>query len=114
MIFYRSLSPLYIWKDEHVQIFFLLGLNLVLVQYRKSSNGDGERGERGLAAATTITDGRGGPSTAALQALMKVVVVEEGYGYFSEQESTGEVGRSSSDFLWDLQSGRGKIQCGRS
>lgn len=33
--------------------------------------------ESGLAAATTMTDGRGGPSIAALQALMQVVVMEE-------------------------------------
>lgn len=36
-----------------------------------------EEKEPGLAAATTLIDGRDGPSTAALQALMKVVVMEE-------------------------------------
>lgn len=51
------------------------------------------RKESGLAAANAIIDGRGGPGTRPLQALMKVVMLEEGYGYFSEQESAGEVGR---------------------
>lgn len=36
-----------------------------------------EEKESVLAAATTITDGRGGPSAAALQALIKVVVIDE-------------------------------------
>lgn len=36
------------------------------------------------------------PDTAALQAL-EVVVMEKGYGYFSKQESTGEVRRGLLD-----------------
>lgn len=52
--------------------------------------------ESGLAAAA-ITDGRGGPGTAALQALLKVVVMQKGYGYFSEQESEGDAGRGLLD-----------------
>ena len=47
--------------------------------------------ESGLAAATAMIDDRGGPDTAPLQALMKVVMLEEGYGYFSEQEGVEEV-----------------------
>ena len=47
--------------------------------------------ESGLAAATAMIDDRGGPDTAPLQALMKVVILEEGYGYFSEQEGVEEV-----------------------
>lgn len=42
---------------------------------------------------------QGGPGSAALQALMKVVVMEEAYGCFSEQESAGEVGRGIGDPL---------------
>ena len=51
------------------------------------------RKESGLAATNAIIGGRGGPGTPPLQALMKMVMLEEGYGYFSEQESAGEVGR---------------------